>query len=140
MIELPTDIAKKVLSDLHEIIKDIQSNQPNFKGTRYAFGLKCDLCREETDYPCPRHEKKACSNGDCVHFLSLHDLKKPLIFCPKNLAGTNTSKLHTTSWVKATGKMLFFIHFLMSVTVNASRNLAVNMVMRGKNMTIIIML
>ena len=100
-----------VLSDLDEMIKRIQSTHPSFKGMRYKFGLKCDLCINKTDRPCERHGKKACSEDDCAHIWSLDELKEPLISCRKNESGAGDSELHQTPWVKATGRMFFLQKF-----------------------------
>ena len=115
-----TYIAKKILSDLNEEIKSIRSAHSSFKGMRYEFGLECDLCREKTDNKCDRHKVNACSNGDCVHIRSLDELKKPPVSCTKDQSGSDFSKLHECMWVKETGKTLFLIRFLMSVTVEIS--------------------
>ena len=81
---------------------------------RYKFGLKCDLCCDKTNKPCERHNVKACSNGDCVHIWDLESLKKPLHQCKNNLVALDFSKLHESTWVKATGKNVFcaYLHYL----------------------------
>ena len=96
-----------VLSALDRIIKNIQSTHPSFKGMRYKFGLKCDLCCDETNEPCERHNLKACSHGDCVHICDLKSLKNPLHQCENNLIALDISKLHESTWVRATGKNVF---------------------------------
>ena len=83
---------------------------------RYKFGVKCDLCRGKTNKPCERHNVKACSNGDCVHILDLKTLKKPLYQCNNNLAALHVSKLHESTWVKATGKNFFVCIFVCYLT------------------------
>ena len=92
-----------VLSALDRIIKNIQSTHPSFKGMRYKFGLKCDLCCDEANEPCERHNVKACSHGDCVHIWDLKSLKKPLHQCKNNMLALDNSTLHESAWVKATG-------------------------------------
>ena len=99
-----------MLSALHGIIRNIQSSHPSFKGMRYKFGLECDLCRGKTNKPCERHNEKACSRGDCVHIWDLESLKKPLHHCKNNLLALDNSKLHESTWVKATGKYAFCVY------------------------------
>ena len=108
-----THIARMVLSALDGIIRNIQSTQPSFKGMRYKFGLKCDLCTGKTNKPCERHNVEACSNGDCVHILDLKRLKKPLYQCNYNLVALNVSELHESTWVKATGKNVFCVYLCL---------------------------
>ena len=108
-----TDISRRVLSALDGIIRNIQSTHPSFKGMRYKFGLKCDLCCNETNEPCERNNEKACSHGDCVHIWDLESLKKPLHQCKNNLHALKISKLHESTWVKATGKNAFCVYLCL---------------------------
>ena len=101
-------------SALDGIIREIQSTHPSFKGMRYNFGLKCDLCCDETEEPCERHDLEACHNSDCVHIWDLKNLKKPLSECKNNwLAVNGSSKLHEATWVKAKGKNVFCVHLCL---------------------------
>ena len=79
------DIARSVLSVLHDAMTEVQSC-PSYQGVRYEFGLKCDLCVEEKT-PCLRHEKEACTDDDFVCILSLECLKKEFVVCPRNRIG-----------------------------------------------------
>ena len=109
-----TDIARRVLSALDGIIKNIQSTHPSFKGMRCKYGLKCDLCCDRTNKPCERHDVKACSHGDCVLIWDLESLKKPFHKCKNNMFYCDTSTLHESAWVKATGKNVFLFVILNS--------------------------
>ena len=103
----------RVWSALDGIIRNI-STHPSFKGMRYNFGLKCDLCCDETEEPCERHDLEACHNSDCVHIWDLKNLKKPLSECKNNwLAVNGSSKLHEATWVKAKGKNVFCVHLCL---------------------------
>ena len=104
-----TDIARNVLSTLQDVMKRIQSDNPSFKGIRYDFGFKCDLCGEEK-MPCLRHKKEGCTDDDCVCILSLECLKKKSTFCQRNLGGTRiSSRLHETFWLKQRSKFFYLI-------------------------------
>ena len=107
-----TGIAWRVWSALDGIIREIQSTHPSFKGMRYNFGLKCDLCYDKTNKPCERHGLEACLNSDCVHIWDLKDLKKPLSECQYNLGVVKkSSNLHEATWVKAKGKNVLCVYF-----------------------------
>ena len=102
-----TDIARNVLSTLEDVMKRIQSDNPSFKGIRYDFGFKCDLCSEEKT-PCLRHDKEGCTDDDCVCILSLECLRKNPTFCQRTYGGKQiSSRLHETFWLKRRGKIFF---------------------------------
>ena len=87
-----TDLARRVLSLLDDVVKNIQRSRQSFKGLRYGICLECDICKKDTETKC---------------LITLKDAKKKRRRCPNSKGEHRTSKLYETAWFKANGKQMF---------------------------------
>ena len=98
------DIAKEVRSFLVDVLNEMRTTYPAYKGMKYYFGLKCNLCSEETTR-CLRHEEEACSDEDCVHLLRVEDLENGKVTCYLNICGEKDFfDVHKSAWIQQRGK------------------------------------
>ena len=101
------NIAESVLPFVRSTMNIIRSTYPNYHGMRFKVGLKCDLCCEETT-SCSRHQKKGCTDDDCVCILSLRHLLTKSPTCKRNRLNMRSfSELKKSAWAQAEGKKIY---------------------------------
>ena len=87
-----TNLARRVLSFLDEVVKNIQASRQSFKGLSYEFCLECDICSQDTETKC---------------LIALKDAEERCRKCPNSKSEHRSSILYKKAWVKAYGKQIF---------------------------------